>query len=235
MNIKRAIKDRIESVQLLRYPLLISYPRTGTHWINVVMELYFDRPRLRKSRKTFLDKKRRDWMWMHDHDYDLSLIDKIDKMKNYKFKKILYLWRDPVDTIYSLIIFNLTHPEHKEFSYRTKEEAFSDKVVREHIKLLREHYQRYIGNPRCIVIRYGNFLDKNKRLKEFKKITDFFGKDFDSRKAEELFERFEKINLSKDSREKQIKRENYKREKEKFRKKWGKIIDREMGDVLKDK
>ena len=51
-----------------QYPLFISYPRTGSHWINAVMELYFDRPRLRERRTTFMDKSRTDWMWFHDHD-----------------------------------------------------------------------------------------------------------------------------------------------------------------------
>lgn len=28
-------------------PVFISYPRSGSNWLNSIMELYFDRPRLR--------------------------------------------------------------------------------------------------------------------------------------------------------------------------------------------
>ena len=55
-----------ESIQNL--PLFMSYPRTGAHWINAVMELYFDKPRLPEVRATYMKPERRDWMWYHDHD-----------------------------------------------------------------------------------------------------------------------------------------------------------------------
>jgi hypothetical protein len=75
-------------------PLFISYPRTGAHWINSVMELYFDRPRLREGRPTFLDRSRTDWMWFHDHDLDLQI----------KHTNVLYMYREPVATIYSYLV-----------------------------------------------------------------------------------------------------------------------------------
>jgi len=74
----------------LQFPLFVSFPRTGTHWLNCVMELYFDRPRLRQSQLTFLP-NRTDWMWFSDHDGNCLI----------EHKDVLYLYRNPVDTIYS--------------------------------------------------------------------------------------------------------------------------------------
>ena len=84
------------------HPLFISYPRTGAHWINAVIELYFDRPRLPEVRATFLDPERDDWAWYHDHD-TIAFSELL--IKNHSNKGVLYLYRNPVDTLYSWIIY----------------------------------------------------------------------------------------------------------------------------------
>src|SRR5438552_2054967 len=77
-------------------PLFISFPRTGAHWINCVMECYFDRPRLRERRVTFLDRSRTDWMWFHDHDMKLDV----------RHADVLLLYREPVATVFSNLVYD---------------------------------------------------------------------------------------------------------------------------------
>lgn len=67
---------------------LISFPRTGSHWLRMIIELYFDRPLLVR---TFYHPGRRDYLLLHDHDMDLQLA----------CRNVLYLYRDPVDTVFS--------------------------------------------------------------------------------------------------------------------------------------
>lgn len=69
-------------------PFLVSFPRTGSHWLRSMMELYFDRPMLVRS---FFKTDRDDYLLLHTHDMNLT-----ERPEN-----VIYLYRDPVDTIYS--------------------------------------------------------------------------------------------------------------------------------------
>ena len=33
----------------ITFPFLVSFPRTGSHWLRMLMELYFDKPSLTRS------------------------------------------------------------------------------------------------------------------------------------------------------------------------------------------
>jgi len=161
---KLMIKNIIENRNILKFPLFISYPRSGAHWINYIMEIYFNRPRLRKSRVTALHPSRIDWMWMHDHDENLKWIKKILKLKEkgkYKFKKILYLYRNPNDVLKS-------HIKLKRIYYGKNLDPTQE------LEKIKNHQKTYLSLPFVVGVRYENFKDKNKRANEFKKICDFF-------------------------------------------------------------
>lgn len=85
-------------------PALVSYPRVGSHWLKCALELYFERPCMfgpgvpdslkegkQVGRLTLIDPERNDWLFCHVHDPGLRL----------KIHNPLYMWRDPVDTIFS--------------------------------------------------------------------------------------------------------------------------------------
>jgi hypothetical protein len=81
-------------------PCLISFPRTGSHWLRMIIELYFEQPLLVR---TFYYPGRRDFLLLHDHDMDLQLAS----------RNVLYLFREPVDTVFSQLSFYrepLDHP-----------------------------------------------------------------------------------------------------------------------------
>lgn len=69
---------------------LVSFPRTGSHWLRMVMELYFKRPMLTR---TFVYTKRKDYLLLHTHDMELQLVR----------QNVIYLYRSPVNTVYSQI------------------------------------------------------------------------------------------------------------------------------------
>jgi hypothetical protein len=74
-------------------PVLVSFPRTGSHWLRMLMERYFERPTL--VRKFFyLD--RDDYLIYHTHDLELDV----------KRSNVIYLYRDPVDTVYSQLRYH---------------------------------------------------------------------------------------------------------------------------------
>ncbi|MEL6926389.1 MAG: hypothetical protein AAFO94_20265, partial [Bacteroidota bacterium] len=71
------------------FPYLISFPRTGSHWLRMLMELYFDKPSLALA---FYNKEATEFTCYHRHDESLD----IQGIRN-----VIYLYRDPVETIYS--------------------------------------------------------------------------------------------------------------------------------------
>lgn len=75
---------------------LVSFPRTGSHWTRMLMEAYFVRPALRRTfyYEDFGDLNNYrvdDFLFYHTHDAPLSE----------RHTNVIYIYRNPVDTIYS--------------------------------------------------------------------------------------------------------------------------------------
>jgi len=69
-------------------PFLVSFPGTGSHWLRMIMELYFKRPSLVR---VFYYPEITNYLTLHTHDIDLSV----------ERENVIYLYRDPVETVYS--------------------------------------------------------------------------------------------------------------------------------------
>jgi hypothetical protein len=67
---------------------LISFPRTGSHGLRMLMELYFEKPALVRA---FYFKQSTEFTCYHSHDIDLES----DR------RNVLYLYRHPVATVFS--------------------------------------------------------------------------------------------------------------------------------------
>lgn len=196
-------------IRMQKMPVLISYPRSGSNWFNSVMELYFNRPRLRISPSSFLSdiKRRKDFMWFHDHDIfsDLKL----------SHNNVAYLYRNPSDVIYSLII-----AEKKQINKNT---------IDRQIYLLYKHYKKYIFNSKAI-IRYEN-LKGDEYLNEFSKFIKFFGvSDIDFnllKKCIKIVKKEDLINKNKNNVyfTKYLISEEYKNNKNKFKEQFGEYIN----------
>ena len=69
-------------------PFLVSFPRTGSHWLRMMLELYFERPTLVRA---FYFPESTDFVLRHHHDVDLDV----------RRNNVIYLYREPIATIYS--------------------------------------------------------------------------------------------------------------------------------------
>ena len=74
-------------------PWLISFPRTGSHWLRMILERATDRPLLPRS---FFEHDNQRYLLNHSHDYEFKL----------QPRRLIYLYRDPVPTVFSQIRFH---------------------------------------------------------------------------------------------------------------------------------
>jgi hypothetical protein len=149
----RSYDERMESV-----PLLISYPRSGSNWLNCVLELYFNRPRLRVGPVSYLkDSQRKSgFMWFHDHDIHSDLV--------VSHSDIVYLYRNPDDVIYSLLSCEV--------------EEITDNLVDTQINLLKNHYEKYlkIKDSQFLCVKYED-LKRGATSMGFRKLINYFSND----------------------------------------------------------
>lgn len=205
--------------RIYKYPLFISYPRTGCHWINCVMELYFDRPRLREKRFTFLDKSRNDWMWFHDHDIWCKLKPHPD---------VLYMYRDPVDTVFSFLMYQ-QFERHKQYELQ-----YSDTRVRAELDLYINHLKKYLVTPNTCArthVRHENF--KSDPASEFRKVVDHFSDEWDEDRCLECFEQVTKdkiARVNKPAMNKFMLGKRYRKLRRDFRGKWGDRFDERVNN-----
>ena len=203
-----------------QYPLFVSYPRTGAHWINCVMEIYFDRPRLREGRTTFLNKKRKDWMWFHDHDPFLTI----------ELSDILFLYREPVSTAFSNLNFNRNATRTKSFFRDTKSAYanFTREEVETECLAYHNHLAKWLVPGRAkTVLRYENF--KKHQLSEFGKITAHFGQSLDEARCLQAFgmvtqEALVKLSGDKTPMGSHMLTSDYKTYRESFTQEWSEFI-----------
>jgi hypothetical protein len=161
-------------------PLFISFPRTGAHWINCVMELYFDRPRLRENRASFLDRTRTNWMWFHDHDLKLNLIH----------PNVLLLYRAPVETIFSNLVYDGRRAAQSLLTRlfgHARADANNANELRAHCDRYRRHCEKYLcsADKARTVVRHDNF--KTNRTQEFANICAHFGQPLNVERMEQSF------------------------------------------------
>ncbi len=81
-----------------QFPFLVSFPRTGSHWLRLLMELYFEQPSLVR---TFYFHDQSDYRTLHTHDLDLGVCR----------TNVIYLYRDPVATVYSQLRYHQEDPD----------------------------------------------------------------------------------------------------------------------------
>ena len=138
-------------------PFLISFPRTGSHWLRMIMELYFKRPSLTRA---FYYPNEHNYLTLHTHDLELG----VERLN------VIYLYRDPVDTIYSQMNYykedlrDLAHIEYwselygRHLAKWLHQETFTDKKTILRYELLKSNTQ---GEFVKICAHFGAKFDKN--------------------------------------------------------------------------
>lgn len=165
----------------VNYPVFISFPRTGSHWINCLAELYFDRPRLRHARVSLLpDRSRTDYMWIHDHD-DLC------QQPVLPHKNVIYLYRNPVATVYSNLMYSQFEAHKTADVYQNLD--FCEQAVESLALRYRSNLLKWLTNPQFhakTVIRYERAVaDPMSALRQF---VDHFSVVWQPAKALELIQ-----------------------------------------------
>ena len=151
---------------------LVSFPRTGSHWLRMLMELYFEKPSLVRI---FYFPKKKDYLTLHTHDMDLAL----------KRKNVIYLYRDPVDTVFSQLKYNRDSLDDRE---RVK---FWTRKYINHLKkwLVEENF-----TEKKTLVNYDHL--KSKLESEFSKITAHFEQVLDIRRIYAIAEKVTKSEVN---------------------------------------
>jgi hypothetical protein len=177
------------------FPYLISFPRTGSHWLRMIMELYFEKPSLVRI---FYYKNAKDFTCYHHHDEDLTL----------RRKNVIYLYRHPVDTIYSQLRYY-------------KEDIDSLEQIRYWSELYGKHLSRWLVEEnftrKKTVLTYEGM--KTGIYQEFKKICDHFSVTFNRERLQPALTKVTKTEVKRKTvHDRQVinMSHRYKIEKEKF-------------------
>ena len=149
-------KTRLSFIQNPDFPYLISFPRTGSHWLRMLMELYFEKPALSRA---FFYTEKMEFTCYHRHDEELDI----------QRKNVIYLYRHPVATIYSqLRYYNEDINNKHQITYWSK--------------LYAQHLDKWIFQEtftkKKTILSYEGL--KNNLEIEFEKITTHFDKYFDA-------------------------------------------------------
>lgn len=138
-------------------PFLISFPRTGSHWLRMMMELYLEKPSMMLLFHTTYQEVL-EYTCYHTHDLDLKT----------ERKRVIYLYRNPVDTIFSQLKYH-------------KQDIDDIKKINYWTDLYGQHLDKWLFKETFteekIVLTYENL--KSNFLEEFKKLTLFFEVEFD--------------------------------------------------------
>lgn len=147
---------------------LVSFPRTGSHWLRMMMELYFERPSLTRI---FYYPERSDYLTLHTHDLELEV----------ERSHVIYLYRHPVDTIFSQLSYHKERlDDHEQIIY------WSDLYGQHLDKWLR---QENFTQHKTILTYEGLRQDL---AASFSKVTSHFGHSLDRTRLEKAAARVTK-------------------------------------------
>lgn len=207
------VKDEDKIVEFISNPdntFLISFPRTGSHWLRALMELYFGRPSLVR---VFYYPEKTNYLTYHTHDLNLDIEHPI----------VLYLYRNPVDTIYSQMRFH--------------QESLNDlKLIAYWSELYGRHLSKWLYNEtfttKKTLLSYEK-LRENLSL-EFTKVTSHFNHVLDTNKLEKINKTVSKEEIkNKTPHDKRVVnlQINYDMQREEFRQKY----ESQIWELLLDK
>jgi hypothetical protein len=153
LDVTRAVGNFTADASL---PFLVSFPRTGSHWLRMMIELYFERPQLKL---TFYHTDQDDYLIYHTHDLALDV----------SRQNVIYLYREPVATIYSQLRYQKLDINDREW-------------IRYWTELYALHLTKWLCDEtftqRKTIVKYER-LQSNPHA-EFAKVVAFFGERFDA-------------------------------------------------------
>lgn len=147
-----------------RNVFLVSFPRTGSHWLRMLMEKYFERPILRRI---FYYPYKTNFLALHSHDMELILVR----------ENVIYLYRNPIDVVFSEMIFL------REDIGDLERVLYWTNAYATHLNkwLVQEQFTK-----KKTIVQYEGLL--NNPLEEFSKVCAHFGEDIDKDKFLKVYE-----------------------------------------------
>ena len=187
---------------------IVSFGRTGTHWLLMLIQAYFQRPGLVG---VFFPEFCPDWqdyhryLYYHTHDHGMFIRGRND---------VIYLYRNPVDVVYSTTIFKDVPPtewtESRVRGLAYMYGAFSDKWFNiPCAKKTLVYYEALRQDP----------------VAEWHKITDHFGVDLDTERFKGIFASLGKKDVKARARPSMSERvvplsEEYEMARKEFKERW---------------
>lgn len=176
--------QELQDKWLATLPLFVSIPRSGCNWLQAVMELYFDRHRAGKGPQnpSWLETKFVNPMWMHTHDNFANS----GEGEIQTDKPAIFLWRSPVDVIYSLL--KLHDPKIADFLLKLPmtPPLGTLPIIDEKCHSFANLYKKWSSKPNVLVVKYEHVLEHP--LREMKRISEHHDMQFDEEKAKWAFE-----------------------------------------------
>ena len=152
---------------------LVSFPRTGSHWLRMIMELYFLKPSLVRAFYYF---DATEYLTLHSHDKDLDI----------ERENVIYLYRDPVDTVFSQLNYY-----NEDVNDRSRITYWADQYGQHLNKwLFQENFTK-----RKSVLTYEGM--KEDLAEEFQKVVAHFGQKLDKDRLRLVAERITKEEVKK--------------------------------------
>lgn len=146
-------------------PRLVSFPRTGSHWFRYIMEVATGTPAIVSS--YYYPKPDKCW-GLHIHDRWLDNKN-IPPTKN--LQKVIYLFRDGLDTVYSVLRYDKTIPDYWD--------GTCTELIDREVKAVTSQYERHLKRWRynredirsCLEIRYDDMAINTREI--FEKVLQF--------------------------------------------------------------
>lgn len=195
-------------------PMLISFPRTGSHWLVMVCELYFKKGVLSYPFYYHDGNGPDDYLMYHYHDTYCDLKDR---------QNIIYLYRKNfIDTVFSYMVFC--------------NKLWNNKNVIENTKLYANHINYWLYNQDIdcltIVTYEGLIKDFNE---EFNKICDHFNSRYVNGRLQECLNRVTKEEIkTRDQKNKSIIKtgDKYENMRKNFKDKYSNMIESEFYSII---
>lgn len=120
--------------------IMVSYPRSGSHMIRIILEQYTNRPLIPR---TFLHYDKSNPILCHFHYY----------FENYSNERIIFLYRNPVDVVFSHIVFD--------------KNEINIKNVNIYVEKYIEHFKYWMiknTEKNIFIIKFENFLKNSEKI-----------------------------------------------------------------------
>tara|TARA_R100000353_G_scaffold88121_1_gene65407 strand:- start:132 stop:839 length:708 start_codon:yes stop_codon:yes gene_type:complete len=171
----------------LHFPRLVSFPRTGSHWFRVMMEKYTGMPSVVRS---FYDPNPKCVWGFHIHDRFIGIYEHSEGPTR-NLKNVIYLYRNPCDTIFSLLKYDNVIPQ----GWRGN---FNKQIMKKTIsysKEYRAHLDRWLNNnsdiENIIIIKYEDL----KQASTFRQVIEFLGFLWDEEKFLKILKQTDKKSI----------------------------------------